>query len=224
VSPTSRCPRRSSRRRSNRGDRIRVSRNVVPGQPAPVLDDREIQPLAFVDFERGQPLYALVVGFALLVVALAGWQGACSLIGLGVSLVIVVGWMVPSILSGHSPLGAALVGGLAVMLAYAGASLPVLLPRVMSDSQMRPSYQYFDQSTWRSAESRRAARDRRTRAPRRLRVREVENADARLVGAVHEQVTLARRHDVEVVRRAFLRDGLRPREHPCAEQRATSVL
>jgi uncharacterized membrane protein len=99
------------------GDRIRVSRNVVPGQPAPALDDRGIQPLAFVDFERGQPLYALVVGFALLVVALAGWQGVRSLVGLGVSLVIVVGWMVPSILSGHSPLAAALVGGLAVMLA-----------------------------------------------------------------------------------------------------------
>jgi uncharacterized membrane protein len=99
------------------GDRIRVSRNVVPGQPAPALDDREIQPLAFVDFERGQPLYVLVSVFALLVVALAGWQGVRSLIGLGVSLVIVVGWMVPSILSGHSPLAVALVGGLAVMLA-----------------------------------------------------------------------------------------------------------
>jgi uncharacterized membrane protein len=99
------------------GDRIRVSRNVVPGQPEPALDDREIQPLAFVDFERGQALYALIGGFALLVVALARWQGVRSLIGLGVSLVIVVGWMVPSILSGHSPLAAALVGGLAVMLA-----------------------------------------------------------------------------------------------------------
>jgi uncharacterized membrane protein len=98
------------------GDDIRVSRNVVPGQPAPALDDMEMQPLAFVDFERGQPLYALVSVFALLVVALAGWQGARSLIGLGVSLVIVIGWMVPSILSGHSPLAAALVGGLAVML------------------------------------------------------------------------------------------------------------
>lgn len=99
------------------GDHIRVSRNVVPGQPAPALDDQELQPFAFVDFERGQALYALVGVFALLVVALAGWQGVRSLIGLGVSLVIVVGWMVPSILSGHSPLAAALVGGLAVMLA-----------------------------------------------------------------------------------------------------------
>jgi uncharacterized membrane protein len=99
------------------GDEIRVSRNAIPGQPAPELDDRELQPFAFVDFERGGALYALVSVFALLVVALAGWQGARSLIGLGVSLVIVVGWMVPAILSGQPPLAAALVGGLAVMLA-----------------------------------------------------------------------------------------------------------
>jgi uncharacterized membrane protein len=99
------------------GDEIRVSRNVVPGQPAPALDDREVQPLAFVDFERGRPLYALVGVFALLVVALARWQGLRSLVGLGLSLVIVVGWMVPSILSGHSPVAAALVGWLAVMVA-----------------------------------------------------------------------------------------------------------
>jgi uncharacterized membrane protein len=99
------------------GDQIRVSRNVVPGQPAPALDDRDMQPLAFVDFERGRALYALVGLFALLVIALARWQGVRSLIGLGVSLVIVVGWMVPSILSGHPPLASALVGGLAVMVA-----------------------------------------------------------------------------------------------------------
>jgi hypothetical protein len=42
------------------GDEIRVSRNVVPGQPAPALDDSDVQPLAFVDFERGRPLYALI--------------------------------------------------------------------------------------------------------------------------------------------------------------------
>jgi uncharacterized membrane protein len=99
------------------GDRIRVARNASPDGSAPALDDRELQPLAFVDFERGRALAGLVFGFALLVVALAGWQGLRSLIGLGVGLLIVVGWMVPSILSGHAPLAVGLVGGLAVMLA-----------------------------------------------------------------------------------------------------------
>jgi uncharacterized membrane protein len=99
------------------GDRIRVARNASPDGPAPALDDREVQPLAFVDFERGRALAVLVFGFAVLVVALAGWQGLRSLIGLGVGLVIVVGWMVPSILSGHAPLAVGLVGGMAVVLA-----------------------------------------------------------------------------------------------------------
>jgi uncharacterized membrane protein len=62
----------------------------------PALDDEEIQPLAFVDFERGRALLLLGFGFALLVVTLAGWQGLRSLIGLAVGLIIVVGWMVPS--------------------------------------------------------------------------------------------------------------------------------
>jgi uncharacterized membrane protein len=99
------------------GDHIRVARNKEPdGSDAP-LEGRDIQPLSFVDFERGRALALLVFCFALLVVALAGWQGARSLIGLGVGLVIVVGWMVPSLLAGNPPLAVALIGGLAVMLA-----------------------------------------------------------------------------------------------------------
>jgi len=99
------------------GDHIRVARNTSPDGPPPALDDPERQPLAFVDFERGRALVLLSFLFAVLVVVLARWQGLRSLIGLGVSLVIVIGWMVPSILSGHPPLAAGLIGGLAVMLA-----------------------------------------------------------------------------------------------------------
>jgi hypothetical protein len=99
-----------------RGDRIRVARNTTPGGSQAPLDDRDIQPLSFVDFERGRALAVLVFAFAVLVVALAGWQGVRSLIGLGVGLAIVVGWMVPSLLAGNPPLAVALIGGLAVML------------------------------------------------------------------------------------------------------------
>jgi uncharacterized membrane protein len=65
----------------------------------------------------GRALYILVCMFALVTVALAGWQGFRSLIGLAVSLVVVIGWMVPAILSGRPPLAIALVGGVAVTLA-----------------------------------------------------------------------------------------------------------
>jgi uncharacterized membrane protein len=97
------------------GDRIRVQRSG-PLTADPVVDDPAAQPLAFVDFERGRALLVLVCVFAFLVVALASWQGLRSLIGLGLSLVLVVGWLVPAILSGRPPLVAALVGGAAVML------------------------------------------------------------------------------------------------------------
>jgi uncharacterized membrane protein len=92
------------------GDRIRVTRNASAG-------DAQTQPLSFVDFERGRALYVLLSMFAVVVVALAGWQGLRSLIGLGVSLLVVVAWIVPAILSGRPPLATALIGGVAVMLA-----------------------------------------------------------------------------------------------------------
>jgi uncharacterized membrane protein len=98
------------------GDRIRVGRNEIEGRPVP-LDDPEAQPLVFLDFDRGSALLALTIAFAVLVVALARWQGLRSLVGLGISLVVVVAWLVPALLHGEPPLLAALVGGLAVMLA-----------------------------------------------------------------------------------------------------------
>jgi uncharacterized membrane protein len=100
-----------------RGDHIRVARNKTPDGVNAPLDDRDVQPLSFVDFERGGALAVLAFGFAVLVVALAGWQGVRSLLGLGIGLLIVVGWMVPSILAGNPPLMVGLIGGLAVMLA-----------------------------------------------------------------------------------------------------------
>jgi uncharacterized membrane protein len=44
------------------------------------------------------------------------WKGFRALAGLGLSLIIVVGFIVPAILDGRSPEGVAIVGALAVML------------------------------------------------------------------------------------------------------------
>jgi uncharacterized membrane protein len=51
-----------------------------------------------------------------LVIALARTKGARALLGLALSLLVVVQFMVPAILEGSSPLLVALVGSLAVML------------------------------------------------------------------------------------------------------------
>jgi uncharacterized membrane protein len=95
------------------GDTIRVARN---DGAAGGLGDPAGRALAFVDFDRRTPLLGLAALFALLVIALGRWQGVRSLVGLGASLAVVAGFIVPAMLAGGPPLLVALVGGLAVML------------------------------------------------------------------------------------------------------------
>lgn len=99
------------------GDAIRVARNA-PGDAGPLpLDDPSAQPFAFVDFQRSSILAYLALAFIALVLVLGRWQGARSLLGLGISLAIVLFFIVPAILAGRPPLLVAVVGGMAVMLA-----------------------------------------------------------------------------------------------------------
>lgn len=103
------------------GDAIRVARNVPadldPAQAQDLpLDDPSAQPFAFVDFERGSALAYLALAFVGLVVVLGRWQGARSLVGLGLSLAVVLVFIVPAILAGRPPLLVAVIGGMAVML------------------------------------------------------------------------------------------------------------
>jgi uncharacterized membrane protein len=70
---------------------------------------------AFADFERRRPLLALTLAFVALVVVAGRWRGLRSLLGLGLSLVIVVEFIVPAILDGRPPLEVAIVGALAIM-------------------------------------------------------------------------------------------------------------
>jgi len=71
----------------------------------------------FVEFERKAPLALLAIAFALLVVLFGRRRGALSLVGLAVSLVLIVKFVVPAILDGKPPLLVALVGAMAVMFA-----------------------------------------------------------------------------------------------------------
>jgi uncharacterized membrane protein len=69
------------------------------------------------DLERTRPMLLLVALFVLAVVAFGGWQGVRSLIGLAVSFAVIIGFIVPAILRGHSPVLVALVGATGIMLA-----------------------------------------------------------------------------------------------------------
>jgi uncharacterized membrane protein len=93
------------------GDKLRLFHiDVPPGFQS------DVPPYSLADYERRAPILWLGIAFALLVVVTGRWRGALSLVGLGLSLVIVVYFIVPAILHGESPLAVALVGSLAIML------------------------------------------------------------------------------------------------------------
>ena len=68
------------------------------------------------DLERTRPMLMLAALFVAAVIAFGRWQGIRSLIGLAVSFAVIVGFVVPAILRGHSPVPVALVGAMAIML------------------------------------------------------------------------------------------------------------
>jgi uncharacterized membrane protein len=92
------------------GDELRVSRDVAPaGVPGGTR-------YSLADFERRAPMLWLALAFAALVVVLGRLRGALSLLGLGISLAVVLLFVIPAILAGRPPLAVAIVGSLAIML------------------------------------------------------------------------------------------------------------
>jgi uncharacterized membrane protein len=93
------------------GDQIRVARTPKPPKGAPAVAGTGY---TLYDFERRKPMLILAALFALVVVVFARWRGVLSLVGLGISLVIVLLFVVPAILDGRSALLVAVVGSVAV--------------------------------------------------------------------------------------------------------------
>jgi uncharacterized membrane protein len=69
----------------------------------------------FADVQRGGPLVVLALIFAVSVVALGRLRGLAALVAIGVSLAILVQFVLPAILSGRNPLAVAVVGSAGVM-------------------------------------------------------------------------------------------------------------
>lgn len=89
------------------GDEVRVAKASFGGA-APTY--------SVIDFERRAPMIWLALAFVALVILFGRLRGVLSLIGLVLSLVGVVAFIVPAILDGRPPLAVALVGSMAVML------------------------------------------------------------------------------------------------------------
>jgi uncharacterized membrane protein len=93
------------------GDRLRLIHIDVPPDV-----EADVQPYSLADYERRPPMLWLGLAFALLVIVTGRWRGLSALVGLGLSLAVVLFFIVPAILRGESPLGVAIVGAFAIML------------------------------------------------------------------------------------------------------------
>jgi uncharacterized membrane protein len=87
------------------GDKVRVQRSEAGGAGG----------YDYVDVDRRLPILWLAIVLAVLAVAVARWRGALALLGVGLSLVLVVTFLVPAILNGSDPVLVSLVAALAVM-------------------------------------------------------------------------------------------------------------
>lgn len=67
------------------------------------------------DYQRKAPLGWLALLFALAVVVLGRWRGLSALAGLGVSLFVLLTFVLPALLEGRNPLLVAVVGASAIM-------------------------------------------------------------------------------------------------------------
>ncbi len=69
---------------------------------------------SFYDYERSTPLVALVALFVVCVLLLGRWRGLGAVGGLAASLFVLIGFMLPSLLDGNSPVAVALVSASAI--------------------------------------------------------------------------------------------------------------
>lgn len=70
----------------------------------------------FTDFVRTPSLVWLLAVFILFSVLISGWKAVRGLIGMALSFVVILGFIIPQILSGRDPVLVSVVGSFAVML------------------------------------------------------------------------------------------------------------
>jgi len=90
------------------GDRVIVG--AVPD--APIESRYEL-----LDYQRQMPLLILAVTFATAVIVLSRWRGLASLASLGLSIAILITFVLPALLDGRPPLAVAIVGASTIMIA-----------------------------------------------------------------------------------------------------------
>lgn len=88
------------------GDQVRLSRSTgFDGETA----------YGFEDFTRSVPLALWGLAAAIVVCAVGAWRGFRALLGVGVAMAVIVGFLLPSLLDGNSPVALAVVAGAAIL-------------------------------------------------------------------------------------------------------------
>ena len=90
------------------GDHVRVARQV---------DAQGTTTYAFYDFERGWPLVALGIVFAVVIVAVARWRGLLAMVGIVVAFLVLVVFLLPALRDGAPAIPVALVASAAILYA-----------------------------------------------------------------------------------------------------------
>jgi uncharacterized membrane protein len=90
------------------GDHIRLIRQV---------DEQGATSYAFYDFERGWPLVALAIAFAVVIAAVARWRGLLALVGIVVAFAVLVVFLLPALRDGAPAVPVALVASAAILYA-----------------------------------------------------------------------------------------------------------
>lgn len=102
----SRDPFQAGPRLPQDGDRILVG--VTPGPDGDIY--------YFADYVRRTPLWLMAALFAVLVLLTGRVQGVWSLVGMAASLLVILRFIIPGILAGHSPVLISVLGSLLIML------------------------------------------------------------------------------------------------------------
>ena len=83
------------------GDQIMITVSTLPDGSLSAF---------FTDFYRGRSLLILLVTFVVFSIAVSGWKGVRSIIGIGLSLVVIVVMILPGIQQGRDPLLTSILG------------------------------------------------------------------------------------------------------------------
>lgn len=70
----------------------------------------------FYDFQRSRPLALIALAFAVIVIAVGRWRGVGALVGLGITWLVMVKFVLPAVLEGKDPLSVSIVGAALIVL------------------------------------------------------------------------------------------------------------